>query len=182
MNDKNNKSKIIASDPNFNIDYILIKNLDNNYIQEIIDISTDLKKIYGPNSFLTEHNIHKYFNEETLPFIARHNNKIIGFIIGAPLEYFKNQSWTQYDDNIGEKNTLYTYAFIFKKNYRNKNAYAKTLKRVYTNWAKKKGFNFITGHVNKKRVYMMNGNLEIIKEFPIWYDSKIPFVYYRKKI
>ena len=182
MNNKENNSKIIASDPNFNIDYILIKHLDDSSIKEIIDISFDLKKIYGPNTFLTENNIHKYFNEKTLPFIAKHNNKIIGFIIGAPLEYFKNQSWTQYDENMEQENTLYTYAFVFKKAYRNKNAYAKTLKRVYTNWAKKKGFKYITGHVNKKRSSVINGNLEILKEFPIWYDSKVPFVYYRKKI
>ena len=173
------KTKIIASSNNtFNIE--LVEYLGDESIIDIINISEDLKKIYGPNSFLDEKNIHKYFNEKTLPFIARYQNKIIGFIIGAPLEKFNNQAWVQYDYNLNKKNTLYTCAFIFKKEFRKKNGFAKTLKKIYNSWAKKRGFKYITGHINNK--VSLEGNIEIVKEFPKWFDSKEPFVYYRKKI
>ena len=179
INNTSEKTKIIASANNlFNIE--LVETLGSDSISDIIEISKDLKKIYGPNSLLTKHNIHKYFNKKTLPFIARYQNNIIGFIIGAPLENFNNQAWVQHDENLNKKNTLYTCAFIFKKKFRKKNGLAKTLKKVYTNWAKKRDFKYITGHINNK--ITLNGNVEIIKEFPKWFDSKEPFVYYRKNI
>ena len=177
INQLEKKQIIASSSNNFNIE--LIENIGEKSSVEIIEISKDLKKIYGPNSILNTNNIQKYFNKKTLPFIARYNNKIIGFIIGAPLEYFKNQSWVQYDENLGKKNTLYTYAFIFKKKYRKKSGFAKTLKKIYTSWAKKRGFQYITGHINKQN---FNKNTELIKEFNKWYESETPFIYYRKKI
>ena len=173
------KTKIIASSKNtFNIE--LVEHLGEQSSLDIINISKDLKSIYGPNSLLNENNIHKYFNKETLPFIARHQNKIIGFIIGAPLEKFNNQSWVHHDDNLNKKNTLYTCAFIFKKEFRKINGFSKTLKKVYTSWAKKRNFKYITGHVNKN--INLSGDIKILKEFPKWFDSKEPFIYYRKKI
>ena len=64
------KSKLIASSKdNFNID--LVDSLDDKTADDIITISKDLKNIYGPNSILTKKNIHKYFNNETLPFLAK---------------------------------------------------------------------------------------------------------------
>jgi len=173
------ETQIIASSNNtFNIE--LVEKLGNDSIIEIIKISEDLNKIYGPNSLIDENNIHKYFNDKTLPFIARYKNKIIGFIIGIPIENFNNQAWVQCDNNLNKKNTLYTCAFIFKKEFRKRNGFAKTLKKIYINWAKKRGFKYITGHINNK--ITLNGNIEIIKKFPKWFDSKEPFVYYRKKI
>jgi len=173
------KTQLIASSKdNFSIE--LVESIGEELSSEIIKISKDLKKIYGPNSFLNENNIHKYFNQKTLPFIARYNKKIIGFIIGAPLENFHNQSWVQYDNNLNNKNTLYTCAFIFEKEFRKKNGFAKTLKKIYNSWAKKRGFKYITGHINDN--IKLNGDIEIIKKFPKWFDSKEPFVYYRKKI
>ncbi len=173
------KTQLIASSKNnFNIE--LVESISEKSSIEIIQISKDLKKIYGPNSFLNTNNIHKYFNQKTLPFIARYQNKIIGFIIGAPLENFNNQSWVQYDNNLNKNNTLYTCAFIFKKEFRKKHGFAKTLKKIYNSWAKKRGFKYITGHINNN--IKLNGEIEIIKKFPRWFDSKEPFIYYRKKI
>ena len=40
------------------------------------------------------------------------NDKIIGFIIGVPLEIFSEESWSHYDINLGKKNTIYSYIFI----------------------------------------------------------------------
>ena len=174
------KTQLIASSKsNFSIE--LVESLGKETSLQIIKISEDLKKIYGPNSILTINNIHKYFNKNTLPFIARYNNEVIGFIIGTPLEYFQNQSWVQYDQNLGKKNTLYTYAFIFRKDYRKKSGFAKTLKKVYTNWAKKRNFLYISGHINKNN-FKTNNKTDVIREFSSWYESKDPFIYYRKKI
>ena len=174
------KSKLIASSKdNFNIE--LVHSLDDETANDIITISKDLKNIYGPNSILTKNNIHKYFNNATLPFLAKMNNNVIGFIIGAAVENFSNQSWVQYDDNLGQNNTLYTYAFIFQTKYRKKGGYSKTLKKIYTSWAKKRGFSFISGHI-KKSIFKPNNRMEIIREFPKWYESNEPFIYYRRKI
>ena len=174
------KTQIIASSKN-NFSIELVESIGEKSTIELIEISKDLKKIYGPNSILTKNNIHKYFNLNTLPFIARYKDKIIGFIVGAPLEYFKNQSWVQYDENLDKKNTLYTYAFVFKKEFRKKSGFAKTLKKVYTSWAKKRNFIYITGHINEV-VFKKNKNINVVKYFSVWYDSKKPFIYYRKKI
>ena len=174
------KSKLIASSKDsFNIE--LIESLDDKTAQDIINISKDLKDIYGPNSILTNDNIHKYFNNTTLPFLAKINNNVIGFIIGASLENFSNQSWVQYDENLGQNNTLYTYAFIFQSKYRKKGGYSKTLKKIYTSWAKKRGFSYISGHI-KKSIFKTNNKIEVIKEFSKWYESDEPFIFYRRKI
>ena len=121
------------------------------------------------------------FNEKTLPFIARYNKTIIGYIIGVPLEKFNNESWAHFDINLNKFNTLYTYAFVIQKKFRKKTGYSKTLKKIYINWAKKRGFKYITGHV-KKQVSEKFKNTEIIKTFNVWYDCNEPFNYYRRKI
>ena len=175
------KTKIIASSNNkFKIE--LVEKLSKESQFEIFNISKDLEKIYGRNSMLNEQNIDKYFNQSTLPFIARYHNRIIGFIIGVPLEKFKNQSWVQYDENLGRDNTLYTYAFIFESDFRGKQGFAKTLKKIFSNWAKKRGYQYISGHINENSIKKSSSQLEIIKKFNKWYESKDPFVYYRRKI
>ena len=175
------KTKIIASsNDKFKIE--LVEKLSKKSQFEIFNISKDLEKIYGRNSMLNEQNIDKYFNQSTLPFIARYHNRIIGFIIGVPLEKFTNHSWVQYDENLGKNNTLYTYAFIFKSDFRGKNGFAKTLKKIFSNWAKKRDYQYISGHINENFVNKSSSQLEIIKKFNTWYESKDPFVYYRRKI
>ena len=175
------KTKIIASSNNkFKIE--LVEKLSKKSQFEIFNISKDLEKIYGRNSMLNEQNIDKYFNQSTLPFIARYHDRIIGFIIGVPLEKFTNQSWVQYDENLGKNNTLYTYAFIFKSDFRGKNGFAKTLKKIFSNWAKKRDYQYISGHINENSVKKSSSQLEIVKKFNTWYESKDPFVYYRRKI
>ena len=65
------KTKIIASsNDKFKIE--LVEKLSKESQFEIFNISKDLEKIYGRNSMLNEQNIDKYFNESTLPFIARY--------------------------------------------------------------------------------------------------------------
>jgi len=171
--------KVIASSSyDFRIE--IIKQIGKSDINNIIDISKDLSKIYGNHLLITEKNIHKYFNENTLPFIARYKNNIIGYIIGVPLEYFTQESWCRYDTNLNKKNTMYTYAFIIKKKFRKKGGFAKTLKMIYLNWAKKRGYKYVSGHVIQGLSKTFSKNTEIIKIFPNWYGLNSPYEYYRR--
>ena len=173
-------SNIIASSQhNFQIE--LIKKVGNRDIDKIIEISEELVDIFGRHSLLNDNKIHKYFNSNTLPFVARKKGSIIGYIIGVPLEYFKDEAWAHFDTNLFSNNTLYTYAFILEKKFQVKTGHAKTLKRIYLNWAKKRGYKYISGHV-RKDIAIKFQNTKVIKTFPIWYDAKDPFSYYRRLI
>tara|TARA_B100000131_G_scaffold304086_1_gene328774 strand:- start:510 stop:1061 length:552 start_codon:yes stop_codon:yes gene_type:complete len=174
------ESHIIASSK-YDFQIELIKKTGNNDTEKIIEISKELVDIFGPHALLTEKNIHKYFNSKTLPFIARNKKEIIGYIIGVPLEYFKDESWAHFDVNLFKNNTLYTYAFVLEKKFQIKNGYAKTLKKIYLSWAKKRNYNYITGHV-RSDIAIKFSNTEIVKTFPIWYDAKHSFSYYRRTI
>ena len=126
------KVKIIASSA-YNFQIELVEKLGKDDIPKIIEVSEILAKKFGKRWLLGKNNINKYFNENTLPFIARYRSEIIGYIIGVPLEYFKNESWAHIDVNLNKSNTLYTYAFVMKEKYRKKGGYAKTLKRIFLN-------------------------------------------------
>ena len=160
----------------------LVKKIGKNDICEILDMENSLSESFGLNSVFTEHNINKYFNERTLPFLARYKNEIIGFIIGVPLENFEQESWAQYDVNLGKNNTLYTYAFFIKNKFRGKGGYSKTLKKIYINWAKKRHYKFVSGHVKQGITKNFPPNIEVIKIFPIWYGLNTPFEYYRRPL
>ena len=174
------ESNIIASSQN-NFQIELIQKVGNKDADKIIKISAELVEIFGRHSLLNESKIHKYFNPKTLPFIARHNESIIGYIIGVPLEYFKDEAWAHFDNNLFSNNTLYTYAFILEKKFQLRTGYAKTLKRIYLNWAKKRGYKYISGHV-RKDIAIKFPKTKVIKTFPVWYDAKAPFSYYRRLI
>ena len=175
------KIQIIASSA-FNFQIELLEVLGKNDLSDILLISKEFSEIYGKNTFINENNVKKYFNKNTLPFLARYNSKIIGYIIGVPLEYFKQESWSRYDTNLDKNNTLYTYAFIIQKKYRKIGGYGKTLKMIYLNWSKKKGYKYISGHVTQGTAYTFGENIEIIKIFTNWYGTKIPFEYYRREL
>ena len=134
----------------------------------------------GRHLLISEKNILKYFNENTLPFIARYKGDIIGYIIGVPLEYFKQESWSRYDTNLNKENTIYTYAFIINKKYRKRGGFAKTLKMIYLNWAKKRGFKYVSGHVIQGLSTNFSNQTEVIKIFPNWYGLNTPYEYYRR--
>ena len=97
--------QVIASSAyNFRIE--LIKRIGKKDINEILNMEDSLSESFGLNSVFTEYNINKYFNEKTLPFLARYKNEIVGFIIGVPLENFQQESWAKYDVNLGKNNTM----------------------------------------------------------------------------
>ena len=177
---KSNSEIVASSSYDYKIE--LIKKIGSDDIENILNISKDLTKIYGKRLIISEDNILKYFNKNTLPFIARYKNKIIGYIIGVPLEYFSQESWSHFDTNINKKNTIYTYAFFMNKKYRKKGGFSKTLKMIYLNWAKKKGFKYVSGHVSEGISKKFSKNTEIIKIFPNWYGLNKPYEYYRRML
>jgi len=178
--DKSKVKTIAENSTGFSIDLILKIGRDD--ISQLIEVSEELVQKFGPMARLTKSNITKYFNKETLPFVARQNGKIIGYIIGVPLEYFKNESWAHFDVNLGSQNTIYTYAFVISSRFHKKGGYAKTLKRVYINSARKQKFTFVTGHTELGIAKNFSPKTETVKIFSEWYGSKVSFEYYRRPL
>ena len=70
--------------------------------------------------------------------------------------------------------------FVVKKKYQSRGGYAKTLKRIYLNWAKRKNYKYVTGHVKQGIAKQFSKDTQIIKIFPQWYGQETPFEYYRR--
>ena len=99
-------SKIIASSGPFQIE--LMKYVGTDDYVKLIDISESLVKEYGKAAKLTPKTIQTYFNREgALPFIARHQNQIIGYIIGIPLEILSQEPWSRLDIYSMNSNELH---------------------------------------------------------------------------
>ena len=173
--------RVIASSA-FNFRIELVLELGKNDLQDIFNISKDLAEIFDNNFLLNENNVNKYFNDKTLPFIARYKGEIIGYIIGVPIEKFESESWARYDKNIGKNDTIYTYAYIISKKYRKMGGYSKTLKKIYINWAKKQNYKYVTGHVKQGLSKKFGNKTEIVKIFNNWYGSNSAFEYYRREL
>ena len=140
-----------------------------------------LAKEYGRQAVLTKDTIQKYFNtEKSLPFIARYQDEIIGYIIGIPLEELRQESWAVNDENFGKYNTLYTYAFVIMEKYKS-NGYARMLKRVYLSWSQKRSnIKYVTGHVVTGTSNVADKNMTIISRIDDWQGTKKSFEYYRR--
>ena len=161
----------------------LIKKIGNSDKKDLIEISKSLAAEYGSRSLLTEKTIDIYFNREgTLPLIARSQKNIIGYIIGLPIESLSKEPWARLDENYEKYNTIYTYAFVIKDKYKG-NGYAKMLKKVYLNWAKKReGITFITGHVRLGITSRFKGEIKIINQVKNWQGTGKIFEYYRRNL
>ena len=181
MNNPENssKTKIIASTNVFQIEKV--EKVGREDYPQLIEISLHLAKEYGRQAVLTKDTIQKYFNtEKSLPFIARYQNEIIGYIIGIPLEELRQESWAVNDENFGKYNTLYTYAFVIMEKYKS-NGYARMLKRVYLSWAQKRSnIKYITGHVVTGTSNIADKNMTIISRIDNWQGTKKSFEYYRR--
>ena len=173
------ETKIIASSNVFQIEKI--EKVGKSDYPKLIEISLHLAKEYGKQAVFTKATIEKYFNtEKSLPFIARYQNEIIGYIIGIPIEELKMETWALNDENFGKYNTLYTYAFVIMEKYKS-NGYAKMLKRVYLSWAQKKDrIQFITGHISAGNIDLKDKNVKIISFEEDWQGTGKPFEYYTR--
>tara|TARA_Y100001934_G_scaffold196425_1_gene231544 strand:+ start:1839 stop:2447 length:609 start_codon:yes stop_codon:yes gene_type:complete len=173
------ETKIIASSNVFQIEKI--EKVGKSDYPKLIEISLHLAKEYGKQAVFTKASIEKYFNtEKSLPFIARYQNEIIGYIIGIPLEELNMETWALNDENFGKYNTLYTYAFVIMEKYKS-NGYAKMLKRVYLSWAQKRDtIQYITGHISAGNIDLKDKNVKIISFEEDWQGTGKPFEYYRR--
>ena len=177
--ENSSKTKIIASTNVFQIEKV--EKVGREDYPELIEISLHLAKQYGRQAVLTKDTIQKYFNtEKSLPFIARYQDEIIGYIIGIPLEELRQESWAVNDENFGKYNTLYTYAFVIMEKYKS-NGYARMLKRVYLSWSQKRSnIKYVTGHVITGTSNVADKNMTIISRIDDWQGTKKSFEYYRR--
>ena len=175
------KTNVIASSGLFKIE--LIEELGTDDYKPLITISHSLAEKYGEKYILNETTIDKYFNRSgSLPIIARFQKNIIGYIIGMPLELLSQEPWARMDDNYGKFNTIYTYAFVIQNDYK-KNGYAKILKKVYLNWAKKRdGILYNTGHVKTGISLNFKGQIDIVGSVDNWQGTGKQFEYYRRTL
>ena len=177
--ENSSKTKIIASTNVFQIEKV--EKVGREDYPQLIEISLHLAKEYGRQAVLTKDTIQKYFNtEKSLPFIARYQDEIIGYIIGIPLEELRHESWAVNDENFGKYNTLYTYAFVIMEKYKS-NGYARMLKRVYLSWSQKRSnIKYVTGHVITGTSNVADKNMTIISRIDDWQGTKKSFEYYRR--
>ena len=175
------RTQIIASSGPFQIEFIEYVGSDD--YNTFIKISESLVDEYGAVAKLTPKTIQTYFNKDScLPFIARHQGDIIGYMIGVPIEVLHKEPWARLDINFGKNNTIYTYAFVVQKQYKG-NGYAKMLKRVYLNWVKKQEhILFVTGHVRQGIASRFIGQIRIIDSIENWQGTGKTFEYYRRII
>ena len=175
------QSKIIASSGPFIVEFM--KYVGTNDYRSLIEISKSLEEEYGRAAKLTPNTIQTYFNRSSsLPFIARHQDTIVGYIIGLPLETLSKEPWARLDINFNKNNTIYTYAFVIQKKFYG-NGYAKILKRVYLNWVKKQEkILFITGHVKAGISSRFKGKIDIIDTVENWQGTGKLFEYYRREL
>ncbi len=180
-NDAPSKSRVIASSGVFQIE--LLEHVGEEDYPSLIAISEQLASDYGEKAILTKATIHRYFNKKgSLPFIARFRNELIGYIIGVPIEELSHEPWSRTDPNFGKYNTLYTYAFVILSDHQG-NGYAKMLKRVFINWAKKReGIRYITGHVEIGISSKFSGDVQIVNRVDNWQGTGKVFEYYRRNL
>ena len=179
---KNNSvTQVIASSGSFQIE--LVEHAGSNDNETLIKVSESLAKEYGPAARLTENTIQKYFNRRgTLPFIARDQGEIVGYMIGVPLEMLSREPWARLDTNFNKNNTIYTYAFVVEKNSKGTGC-AKILKRVFLNQTKKQeNILNVTGHVRKGIAARFKGDIDIVDRIDNWQGTGKVFEYYRRKL
>ena len=109
--------EVIASSGIFQIDFF--HKTGNSDFDSLIEISRALEKDYGSKAVLSEKTIEKYFNRSgSLPFVARYRGKIIGYIIGIPLEYLNTEPWVRTEENFGMENLCSNFWRIILKESR----------------------------------------------------------------
>jgi len=178
---KDSITRVIASSGVFQIE--LLEHVGVNDYDALIEISKHFAQDYGQKAILTNATIHRYFNKKgSLPFIARYRGDIIGYIVGVPLEELNSEPWARKDENFGKYNTLYTYAYVIMSQYKG-HGYAKMLKRVFLNWARKRGsIKFVTGHVKSGNNSLNSTDVQIISRTENWQQTGTTFDYYRRSL
>ncbi|MFQ6618973.1 MAG: GNAT family N-acetyltransferase [Fidelibacterota bacterium] len=178
---RNSVVKHIATTVNsFTIE--LIKILGKKDIPDVIKVSKSLVDSFGVNAVINMKNINNYFAyPDTFPFVGRYHGRITAYIIGTPLEKFQNEGCFDFDVNMGEMNTLYTYAYAILPEFRGK-GFAKELKYHYLLWAKNKGYKYVSGSVREGVTKNLHGKIEVLKKHVDWNRTGLTFEYYRRTL
>ena len=182
MNTKESSSiEVVASSGIFQIEFFHETGVAD--YNRLIEISNSLEKDFGKKFVLSHKTIEKYFNHsDSLPYVARCRNEIIGYIIGIPLENLDREPWTRVEKNFGKHNTIYTYAFVVLEEFR-KNGYAKMLKKVYLSKLEKlNNILYNSGHVRKGIASKFKGKIEVINHIDNWQGTGKTFEYYRREL
>ena len=174
-------TQVIASGGTFQIELVKYAGLNDN--ERLIKVSESLAEEYGPAALLTENTIQIYFNRKgTLPFIARNQGEIVGYMIGVPLEMLSREPWARLDENFNKGNTIYTYAFVVENDSKGTGC-AKILKRVFLNQTRKQeNILFVTGHVKEGIASRFKGSIDIIDRIDNWQGTGKIFEYYRRNL
>jgi len=172
------KSQVLATTEN-GISVDLVEHLGENDYGKIVKISETLVDNFGQNARFNRNAVRKYFNyPRTLPLIIKYKDEIEGFIVGVPIENFSKEEWTRCDENLGRNNTIYTYAFVVRKDHRQLGL-AKMLKRVYQSTVKKRGYSYLTGHVMEGVSRSFIQDAVVVRKFDNWNGTGFTFEYYR---
>ena len=87
-----------------------------------------------------------------------------------------------HSENYEKHNTIYTYAFVIKDEYKG-NGYAKMLKKVYLSKLEKlNNILYNSGHVRKGIASMFKGRIEVINHIDNWQGTGKTFEYYRREL
>ena len=174
-------TQVIASGGTFQIELVKYAGVNDN--ERLIKVSESLAEEYGPAALLTENTIQIYFNRKgTLPFIARNQGDIVGYMIGVPLEMLSREPWARLDENFNKGNTIYTYAFVVENDSKGTGC-AKILKRVFLNQTRKQeNILFVTGHVKEGIASRFKGSIDIIDRIDNWQGTGKIFEYYRRNL
>ena len=174
-------TQVIASSGSFQIE--LVDHAGSNDNEKLIEVSKSLAKEYGPAALLTNNTIQIYFNRKgTLPFIARDQGEIVGYMIGVPLEMLSREPWARLDANFNKGNTIYTYAFVVERDSKGTGC-AKILKRVFLNQTKKiDSILYVTGHVMQGIASRFKGDIDIVDRTDNWQGTGKVFEYYRRRL
>ena len=160
----------------------LVEHLGEKDYGKVVKISESLVDNFGEKVRFNRNSVRKYFNyPQTLPFVGKLRDQIIGFLVGVPLENFGEEPWAKSDPTLGQHLTVYTYAFIFFRKY-HKTGYAKMLKRVYLNWLRKRGFGYVSGHVREGVAQKFSPNTVVLQKFPDWHETGKVFEYYHRPL
>ncbi|MAQ87398.1 MAG: hypothetical protein ACJZ2B_00820 [Candidatus Neomarinimicrobiota bacterium] len=174
-------TQVVASSGSFQIELVdYAGSIDN---EKLIEVSKSLEKEYGPAALLTNKTIQIYFNRKgTLPFIARDQGEIVGYMIGVPLEMLSREPWARLDANFNKSNTIYTYAFVVERDSKGTGC-AKILKRVFLNQTKKQeNILYVTGHVRRGIAARFKGDIDIVDKIDNWQGTGKVFEYYRRRL
>lgn len=111
--------------------------------------------------------------------VAKVDQEVVGYVIGAALENFKQIPGIKQDPYFGIGNTIYLESIAVASDYQGQGI-GKHLRRHFILMAKKKGFSYIASHVPEGCSERWNGIC--LQLFPDWFGTGVPYEYFRREL